>query len=365
MEGMYADYDSLILYNSRGIDISDEHLLRFGDYEEAIDNAETLSLIRQDQNLPPISVRDGLSMGGWTPATPEDNWIEWYCYDYCFAQSPNNSCLYQLPATAFEEYGDPEQTADYFVTDQIGYGSLVTCLADQFLGEADERLHLKAVVTKIIWSDDCVCVDVTENDEQVQYCGKYAILTFSIGVLQARDQDLFEPSLPESKLAAINSFTMAHYLKVFVLFESTFWDSVEFIGYVDDITRGYYPLFQPLNRFLPNNLSVLLFTIVEDEADRILRQPEADTIAEIQDILGTIYNITIPEPIRIIIPDWDINPFFLGSFTDILLNGTEVLEAIPLATPVGRIYFSGEAASNQSGSCRVHSWRESTQQMMS
>ena len=349
LEGVYSDYDSLIVYNSTGTDISDEPSLRYDDYSKASDYAEETSLKRQAKKLPPISVRDGLSMGGWTPQTSEDNWVEWFKFDFCFAQTANDSCLYQLPKAAYEEYGNYERTTDYFVTDQDGYGSLVTCLADQFLDEDDVRLHLEAVVTKIIWSTDSVCVEVTERGEAVQYCAKYAIVTFSVGVLQARAHDLFQPSLPESKLEVINSFTMVHFLKVYTLFESVFWDSVEYIGYVDD-TRGYFPSIQPLNQFLPNNLAVLLFTITEGEADRIVRQPEANTIAEIQAILSTIYNTTIPEPIKILVPDWDINPFFLGTYPDFTLYGSEILQERPFADPVGRIYFSGEAASrNQSG----------------
>ncbi len=144
---------------------------------------------------------------------------------------------------------------DYFITDQRGFPFLVDCLANNFSsGVDDDRIHLNTTVSRISYSDDDVCVDVLENCVEKQYCAFYSIVTFSIGVLQYEIQTntLFSPGLPMPKIEAINSISMTHYLIIYLVFEDRFWDDVEYIGYAST-TRGYYPLIQPLQRFLPND----------------------------------------------------------------------------------------------------------------
>ena len=91
---------------------------------------------------------------------------------------------------------------------------------------ANSRLRLNEKVTLINWSDECVCVTTISNGSTKQYCASYAIVTFSIGVLQSPSVNtLFEPDLPQSKVDVINKFSMAHYLKIFAEFPSMFWGS--------------------------------------------------------------------------------------------------------------------------------------------
>jgi len=237
------------------------------------------------------------------------------------------------------------------VTDQRGMGYLVQCLANDFLTNSqDQRLHLNATVTRIEWSDSCVCATASEGGENRTYCAPYAILTFSIGVLQSEMRTaVFVPELPSWKIDAINQFSMTHYLKIFVEFNETFWDEVEYIGRLDN-RRGYYPLFQPLQQFLPNRPNLILATLVEEIADDVVRQPLELTKVQLVEALTSIYgNDVFDNIVDIIVPDWDINPLYLGSYTNVPVGVTDETHQM-LANPVGRLYFSGEAASqNNSG----------------
>ena len=83
-----------------------------------------------------------------------------------------------------------------------------------------KKVLLNTVINTIKTSNDCVCVTV--EDGKV-YCGDYAIVTFSIGVLQAaiRDEDntvKFDPPLPEEKQEAINNVTLVYYERVYMQF---------------------------------------------------------------------------------------------------------------------------------------------------
>ncbi len=347
LEGFYSDYHyhSLTTYNATG---EKSDLLRWDDLEAAFKKALDISLQRQEEGLPDISVREALTMAGWTPTTPEDNFIEWYRFDFCFAESPDNSSTF-LSLPIGEVFGGSDRFADWFVTDSRGFDYLVECLAATFLDTdqdgafIDERLHLNANVTdEITWSDECVCASAMEGSEVVTYCAPYGILTFSLGVLQSEELIRFQPELPEEKLNAINLLSMAHCLKIFVSFNESFWDNLEFIGYAAE-DRGYYPVFQDL-QILPERPNSLIFTLKEDLADSIVRQPVEETKEQIMTVLRTIYGDGIPDIEDILVPDWDINPLYFGSYSNSPVGATRVTRKT-IAKPAGRLWFSGEATS--------------------
>ena len=71
---------------------------------------------------------------------------------------------------------------------------------------------------------------------------RWAILTFSVGVLEAGIVT-FAPPLPAWKAEVINMFKMARYIKIFVKFPANvtaFWDDNHYIMYVDPHARGKF-----------------------------------------------------------------------------------------------------------------------------
>ena len=187
--------------NSQGVDTSDSPILRYDDYEAAAAALETLREMRQNAGLPDISVRQALYEGGWTPGNSADEWVEWLEFDYCFSKPPDNSSLLNgPPLPTYSDFGNPDNTGDFLVTDSDGFVKVVRCLADEFLMENDPRVHLNTRVTRIEWGNDCVCATATVGGSSTRtFCGRYAIVTFSIGVLQQLQEAglEFSPSLPE------------------------------------------------------------------------------------------------------------------------------------------------------------------------
>ena len=168
IEGFFDDLDSIVVYDSQGNNISDSPVLRYDDYDDAYDDSVEISEEGQKLNLPDISVRDALNMSGWTPRTPEDDFVDWYNFDFCFAESPEESSLYSsVPYLTFENFASPgSEGGCYYVNDSRGYAGIVECLADIPLSEGDQRLHLNAKVNKIKRSDsddECVCATAVEN----------------------------------------------------------------------------------------------------------------------------------------------------------------------------------------------------------
>ena len=120
---------------------------------------------------------------------------------------------------------------------------------------------------------------------------------------------VFFPELPSWKIDAINQFSMAHYLKIFVEFNETFWDEVEYVGRLDN-RRGCYPLFQPLQQFLPNQPNLTLATLIEEIADDAVRQLLELTKSQLVESLTSIHsNDASDNIVDIIIPDWESTPF--------------------------------------------------------
>ncbi|WP_224367563.1 flavin monoamine oxidase family protein [Hyalangium versicolor] len=109
---------------------------------------------------------------------------------------------------------------------------------------AEEPVCLNSPVAKITYSDDGVVVEVKNGK---RYQARTALVTVSIGVLQARKIQ-FEPPLPPSKQEAIDGLPMGNMQKVIIDFK----DQPDFMG---DTLPNSWVLYQA-----PDN-SVMAFVI--------------------------------------------------------------------------------------------------------
>jgi polyamine oxidase len=144
----------------------------------------------------------------------------------------------------------------------------------------------------------------------------YAILTFSLGVLQKEVVD-FSPRLPDWKVSAIDSFELGTYTKIFMQFDNPFWDNAQYLIYADPNTRGYYPEFQPLD--LPGVLEgsgLLVATVVNDQSYRVESQSNEKTQAEVMEVLRKMYGKDIPDPTHLWYKRWSQTPWYISPPVD-------------------------------------------------
>ena len=350
MQGFYMKKElntTFRFYDSNGTDITTRKELRqrIKEWFEVEDKIADESVRRGKAGLPDISVRTALEENGWKPLTPVDNAIEWFGIDFDFAYTPENtSLLLNLPDPTYYSFGDPSRTIDFFITDQkTGYAGVVQCMANRYLTKNDSRLHLQSVVQEITWSDSCVCAQTLESGAFRQYCAPYAISTFSVGVLKANIVK-FTPELPKEKLEAISHLYDGLYLKIFLEFEKTFWPiDVNYILHADP-DRGHFFHFQSLSQDFDGHQNIIMATVTGRWAKTVYNQTSDETKSQIMQVLRKLYGSGVPDPVSITIPDWGVNPFFMGMYSDLPPGYGNFSDEF--GSRVGRLYFGGEATND-------------------
>ncbi|KKK20750.1 hypothetical protein AOCH_006762 [Aspergillus ochraceoroseus] len=360
LRNTYSNYSSIRTYNETG----------YTDYSNLLD---TYAAARKrasehagqilNQNLQDMTARSGLALAGWRPR--KDNMaaqaVEWWNWGmnrnaveeeegplhWEVAYTPETSSLVFGVAgenLTFNQFGGQNN----LVLDPRGYSAIIQGEAESFRPHAsrdDARIRLRTEVTTIEYSDDGVLV---HNRDGSCVSAAYAICTFSLGVLQ-NDVVQFHPELPEWKQTAIEKFNMGTYTKIFMQFEQAFWPpDTQFFLYASPTTRGYYPVFQSLSTagFLPGS-NIIFVTVVDSQAYRVERQPDAQTKREVLEVLRQMFpDKKIPEPVAFAYPRWSTEPWAFGSYSN-WPAGTTLKMHQNLRANVHRLWFAGEATSAQ------------------
>ena len=288
-----------------------------------------------------ITVREALTNEGWDPNTTLKQLVEWSEFDFTYGTTPQDSSLNLTAENDNVQFGD----SCYIVTDQRGFASVLQCLAEPF----NDTISLEAEVNSIDWNEKCVCAQVMG---QGRMCADYGIVTFSIGVLQSwLNNNSFNSSLSSGKRNAIENSKMGLYLKIFVKFPRTFWETDSHYIYFTNQKRGYYPVIQPIGAALPGEPPIMLMTVTGDKAKELSAFTKDQIKNEILTVLrerygnGNVPDITVDD---IEYHDWYKDKYFFGMFSN---NPTTLTldDKKNLAEPEGRLYFSGEANSIEHG----------------
>ncbi|KAH9038434.1 amine oxidase [Lactarius hengduanensis] len=296
------------------------------------------------ENLVDLTARAGYALVGQKPKTSQEMASEYYSFDYTFAQTPeqssfiasawNSNFTYEVDQGGFSD-------EDLLSIDQRGIKYIVQAEAAEILKQSQVRLQ--ATVATIGYSDSGVSVTLTDG---TKLTAEYAICTFSVGVLQ-NDDVQFSPPLPEWKVEAIHSLTMATYTKIFIQFPQKFWFDTEVALYADS-ERGRYPLWMSLDLdgFMPGS-GVLVATVTGDFSKRIEAMSDARVQSEVMGVLQTMFpKVSIPKPTAFFFQRWFSDPLYRGSYS------TWPASFIPqhhinLRASVGNLWFAGEGTSEK------------------
>lgn len=241
---------------------------------------------------------------------------------------------------------------DFFVTDQRGYAIFLEEIAKPF--SKFIRLHHQVTAIEYKAKKGFIMVKTKSRDLTSQLTtfgstkqkvrAKYVICTVPLGVLQ-RKVIHFHPPLPTKKLAAIHSFKMGIYAKVYLQFPINFWGQNETLLIVGEPV-GFLTWALNLDhpKYFPGS-NMITFLFVGDIAVRIESQDVKKTEYELMTELRKLRK-SIPDPLRIHVTNWTNNPFSYGSYSAWPIGFTygqwkEIIKN------EGRLYFAGEHTSEQ------------------
>lgn len=210
-----------------------------------------------------------------------------------------------------------------------GYDTIANYLAK------DLNIQLNHKVTKINYSEAKIKIthqgNITEAD--------YVIVTVPLGVLKANSIQ-FEPKLPDAKLNAIQKVGMNCVNKFLLLWDTAFWDDVQYISYTPEI-KDKFNYFVNLKK-VDSNINALMTFAYADYARQTENMSDQEIINEIMAHLKDIYGNNIPNPKSILRTKWQTNENTLGSYSYTAV-GTEMQHFDDLAEEVqDKLFFAGE-----------------------
>ncbi|KAI8895726.1 flavin-containing amine oxidoreductase-domain containing protein [Globomyces pollinis-pini] len=293
--------------------------------------------------LEDLSLRTALSLVGWKPKSALDDLLEYKGIEEEFAGNVDTiSATYGLLSGS--EFGDQS----HLVVDQRGY----KFIPEQIFANANatKKIVFNAIAKEIVYSKNGVQVTLTNGDI---YKAEYLISTVSLGVLQ-QDVIKFNPPLPDWKREALAKFRMETYTKIFLNFNTQFWDDKPYTYYASN-QKGFYPNWKNfmspgfLSNIIPKGNFVCMVTLTNAQSRRVERLSDKEVEDEIMTVLADMYpGKTIPRPKEILVPRWGINPLFFGSFTNWPI-GMSFESWENLVAPLNnRVFFGGEMASTES-----------------
>ena len=226
--------------------------------------------------------------------------------------------------------------SDYFGDDVIipgGYGQL-----SSFLSQGLD-IRLNTVVTAVTYDNQGVTITTSNGN----FSADRAVITVPIGVLRSGDIQ-FSPTLPQSKLDAINFIGSGTINKTWMIFPSTFWNTdILMFGYISD-PKGHFSEWYSFDDLETYN--VLLAFNGGSEAIEMESMTDEEITVEAMTILRTMFGPDIPEPFDVVQTRWNSDPFAKGAYGFLRAGAVSARDRNNLAENViERLFFAGEATS--------------------
>ncbi|WAQ96432.1 PAOX-like protein [Mya arenaria] len=220
-----------------------------------------------------------------------------------------------------------------------------------------EAIRFNSEVERVSYSRDGAKVRVQTGDGHV-IKADHVIVTCSLGYLKKHHTSIFDPPLPKTKVATIESMAMGRVNKIFLVFDrpvtaptykniALAWENTD-IG--DDKRHWYRRIFGFDQVFTKTN--TIIAWIAGDGAEHMESLTDEEIgntcVSVLRQFLG---NRIIPALKSIRVSRWCSNPYTLGSYsyqTPRLTRGEQEELARPVRACEGRpvLLFAGEAMAN-------------------
>ncbi|MFT3799442.1 flavin monoamine oxidase family protein [Microbacterium sp.] len=211
-----------------------------------------------------------------------------------------------------------------------GYDRLPAHLADGL------DVRLGHVVTGVEWGADGVAL----TTDRGAFAADAAVVTVPVGVLRSGGFT-FEPALPEPVAGALSRLTMNAFEKVFLRFETKFWDDDVYAIRQQGPEGAWWHSWYDLTAL---HGAPTLLTFAAGPAARAIRTwTDAEVAASVLEQLRRLYGDGVAEPTHVDVTHWQDDPFSRGAYAYMTLGSTTA-DHDDLATPVGGVlHLAGEA----------------------
>lgn len=323
-----TDYENGILFDSDGSELSDSDYAEVEDLFESI--YEEVAAMQEDTDND-MSLQQAFDevLAERDLSEDEIRKLEFYVHQETaleYGADPADLSLW--------EWDQDEVFDGKDVVFPNGYSQITNGLAQGL----DIRLNEK--VTRISYGAEGVEVETSSGT----FGGEKAVVTLPLGVLKQASVK-FEPSLPESKQAAINRLAMGVLNKVYLKFPKIFWnEEIENFGYLGERLGEWSDWMS----FVPYVGAPVLMAFHGGEKGFAIEELSDDEIiAGAMKTLRVIYDDAIPEPEGYLITRWGKDPYAFGAYSHIppFASGDDY---DALFEPVDDVlYFAGEATSRE------------------
>jgi monoamine oxidase len=218
--------------------------------------------------------------------------------------------------------------------------------------DALDALYFGAVLGKVLYESPVSVVDtsgtkpVAIDANGVHHYADAILVTVSVGVLQAELID-FVPDLPAAKVAAYETLGMGHGMKLFLRFDTTFWDGAKLFWVIAEGPTGM--CWTPAKYQPGSTNDVMTCFSMGENAEALGALPDdaarlAQVLADLDAMFGGLASAHFVEGV---VQDWTAEPWVRGSYSypapgsypDTGPSARQVL-----AQPVGAaLFFAGEA----------------------
>lgn len=194
------------------------------------------------------------------------------------------------------------------------------------------------------------------SEQGISYEADKVIVTIPINILKAQDID-FIPSLPVSKLKAIQNIGMDNAIKVILKFKQRIWEESLSSIFSDGIVPEYW---MPGWRNVGQN-NVMIGLVAGEKAEKLAKlgeEAKSKILEELDIIFGN--QLASQNLENYLLQDWGKEPYIRGGYSYPSLGSDEARKR--LASPIAnKLFFAGEATHTAGHLATVHGAMETAE----
>jgi monoamine oxidase len=327
-----TDYDSLALYDSKGVQMGDDAEERvFRGFKQVLKKIDQLRKALDESDQTDISLQKALesviaNMDLSAQEMVELNFAINTKIEHEYAADISDLSLLNW------DNGKGFRGGDRLFPD--GYDRIAQGLAQGL------EIKLGHIVKQVTYNDTGVKIVTSQGN----FLANRAVITLPLGVLKSGAVE-FLPPLPQRKIQAIQNLGMGILNKVYLRFPSVFWqERKDLLNFISP-SKGEWS--EWLNIYKYTQKPVLLGFNAGTYGKKLEQQSDRQIVDAAMKVLRAAYSDAIPNPEAWKITRWGADPFAGGSYS-YCATGASGKDYDALAEPVSdRLFFAGESTSKQ------------------